>query len=630
MVIVPSSVNRALFLLAPLLVIAACSTTGPAPVADVDAAVGAEQAFASEHYEQAARLWQQEALSADPPVAGAYRVRAADAWLLADRPEQAEEILRWVKRSELSAADNALMDLVLADLALRHGRADEAEYLLEQASNDLPTAAKRRFQDLTARTLQQLSGPGARNIAQASRLSNSITNYQPESALELLESLELVSSGELAIRAENPRAEQSLTGWLDLALVIRGKLVRPDQLNSAIADWKSRHPFHVLSISEALDLWLRYRQKFGPPSRIAILLPGSGRLRTAGEAIRDGLMSAYLQNPGGSRILFFPTGDEPESAIAAYFQALDEGADLIIGPLQTGSITAMLNLAGLATPMLAMNRIPDDTAMPDGLSGQIFGLSLSQEQEVTAIARRAGDLGLERAIVLAPETNWGNLMAAAFEEAFLHEEHEIIAASRFPDDENDHGPTLERVLKIDESKARMTRLENTLRIPLTFEPSRRDDFDLFFMAASATQGRLIRPQLRFYEAGDVPVFATGRIYSGKPDRTRNQDLNGVAFPTTPWQLVHTSEEQMPVLDSIREGNLAALFAVGADAWNLLPWLGLMNSDPDFTFPGDSGNYKAGEGVNLKREPAWAQFSRGRPVPMAVKDISTTESANFSK
>jgi hypothetical protein len=328
-------------------------------------------------------------------------------------------------------------------------------------------------------------------------------------------------------------------------------------------------------------------------------------------------MSAYLSQPAGGELLFFPTGDDNQSAISAYFNALDAGADRIIGPLRKESVEAVLSLAGLATPVLALNELPQDFTPPPGLADQLIGMSLSQEAEVTAAASHAAASGFQRAIVLAPESAWGERMAAVFQDEFLQGDRQIVAASRYPEEENDHSALLERALRIDESRQRGQLLENTLQVPLEFEPVRRTDVDVIFMAASATQAKQIRPQLRFLDAGDVPVYATGRIFSGEPDPGRNQDLDGVRFPATPWALAHATRQDIPGLASLRGGAMASLFALGQDAWNLLPWLELMRKDPDFVFPGQSGNYRMDRGGGLHREPAWAVFSGGLPVALPI-------------
>jgi outer membrane PBP1 activator LpoA protein len=620
------------------LLLAACAATSPAPVVDSAPGPSAEQYFARGNWEQAALKWQQEAVEAPAQQAAGLRVRAADAWMLAGQREQALEALRWVERSELPQADRARMELVLADVALGDNRPDEAASLLRKARPYLGPDSMRRFEDLNRRTQSTLSRPGAKRLAEAAALSASMTEYQPLIALSFLDSLETVSSGELAARAANPRTGQRLSGWLDLTLTIRGTLADPQALERDLDAWKTRHPDHLLTQDQALDLWLLYRQRFSPPRKVAVLLPGSGRLEAAGSAIRDGVISAFLDRPGGSEIVFYDTSDDPQSAISAYFQALDEGAHWIIGPLQKSSVEALLGLAGLTTPVLALNEFPEDYLPPAGLAGRMHSLSLSQDREARSAADHAGSSGYRRAIVLAPESAWGERMATAFEQEFLAppdqaelalqgfegdflpQERQIIAAGRFLASDNDHSGVLERLLRIDESKARKDRLQNTLQIPLEFEAVRRDDVDVIFLPADPQQGRLLRPQLKFHDAGSIPVYSTGRIYSGKPDRSRNQDLNGIRFPISPWQLSHTDPVDIPELESIRLGAFSSLYALGRDAWDLLPWLDLMGKDPDFRFPGESGNWAGTSSGNLGREPAWAEFRRGRPAPLLVEAV----------
>jgi len=609
--------GRALLLAAclPLALLTACSTPDFKPPIEQAARSDASAAFARGDYAEAARAWQAEAVQAPPEQAAALQVRAADAWLLAGSADSAQQALRGVDKTRLSTADQARLDLVLADLALRAARPDEADVLLRQAAGALPAASMGRYRELQEQTRQMLAGPASRGLARAAQISGDMAFYNPDAAVEVLRALESVSSSELSVRAANPRAERQFVGWLDLALVSRQNLVGGEAIGPAMTGWKARHPYHLLTEGEALDTWLRYRQLFVPPQRTAVLLPDVGGLKNASEAIRDGLMSAYLAQPGGGELFFFSSGDDSQSILAAYFSALDVSADQIIGPLRKESVEALLSQPGLATPVLALNDLPPEYLPPTGLAGQMTGMSLSQEAEVNAIARHAAASAYRRAIVVAPESAWGERMAAAFQAEFLQDDREILAATRYPESENDHSAVLERLLLIDESKARAQRLENVLQVPLEFEPTRRTDVDVIFMAANPTQAKLIRPQLRFLDAGDVPVYAPGRIYSGQPDPARNQDLDGIRFPLTPWELRHSSEDDIPQLASLKQGSLASLFALGQDAWNILAWLDLMRKDPDFTFTGQSGQYRMNADGRLVRQPAWGEFNQGRPVPL---------------
>ena len=105
----------------------------------------------------------------------------------------------------------------------------------------------------------------------------------------------------------------------------------------------------------------------------------------------------------------------------------------------------------------------------------------------------------------------------------------------------------------------------------------------------------------------------GRIYSGRNAIASDRDLDGIVFPITGWQL-QSAGAKSPALESLRGGAYGNLYALGQDAWHILPWLSLMHKDPDLWFPGDIGELKMTTGGHLQRQPAWAQFLSGQPVP----------------
>jgi outer membrane PBP1 activator LpoA protein len=139
---------------------------------------------------------------------------------------------------------------------------------------------------------------------------------------------------------------------------------------------------------------------------------------------------------------------------------------------------------------------------------------------------------------------------------------------------------------------------------------------VFFLAAGPEQGRQIRPQLRFHDAGEKPVVAMGRIYSGALNPARDQDLNDIVFPFISGRTETRDAPSMPVFSSVRGGSLGNLYALGADAWGLIAWLPLMRKDPDLAYPGAVGSLRVSSGNRLSRQPAWWQFTNGRPQPFA--------------
>ena len=90
MTIKPLQLLKTVLLLMLLAGLSACATSPTAAPPDSERELGAERAFARGDYTLSAQIWQQEALAAEPGQAGSYRVRAADAWLLDDKPDSQE------------------------------------------------------------------------------------------------------------------------------------------------------------------------------------------------------------------------------------------------------------------------------------------------------------------------------------------------------------------------------------------------------------------------------------------------------------------------------------------------------------------------------------------------------------
>ena len=86
---------------------------------------------------------------------------------------------------------------------------------------------------------------------------------------------------------------------------------------------------------------------------------------------------------------------------------------------------------------------------------------------------------------------------------------------------------IEGLMALTQSVQRYQRLRANIGGPLQFDPRRRQDADFVFLAANANAGRLLKSQLKFHYAGDLPVYSTSFIYS--MDGRSDADLNGVMF-----------------------------------------------------------------------------------------------------
>jgi len=184
-------------------------------------------------------------------------------------------------------------------------------------------------------------------------------------------------------------------------------------------------------------------------------------------------------------------------------------------------------------------------------------------------------------------------------------------------------PRIRAVLGTDQSIARRQRLQSLLGQKLEFEPRGRADLDFIFAPGQAGQARLLRPQLRFQYAGNVPVYTTSDAYA--PDGgVSNQDLEGMVLPSMPWLV--PGEGSTAALRSTAEAAAgdstewqSGLYAFGYDACQLALALAAAGGDPRRVHvAGLTGDLTVGGDGRVHREPYWARINRnGEPKPVGV-------------
>jgi outer membrane PBP1 activator LpoA protein len=171
------------------------------------------------------------------------------------------------------------------------------------------------------------------------------------------------------------------------------------------------------------------------------------------------------------------------------------------------------------------------------------------------------------------------------------------------------------LLNINDSERRERRVRQLLRDSLEFIPRRRQDIDFVFLAASPRQARLIRPQMKFHHASDLPLLATSHLYDGKKNRAQDRDMDDILFCDMPWTLNAPSSRQELKQQYSEEfrphaGQLQRLLAMGIDAYQLVPLLPVLESHPYERYRGETGNLRVTEGRRIGRRLQWARFERG--------------------
>jgi len=346
------------------------------------------------------------------------------------------------------------------------------------------------------------------------------------------------------------------------------------------------------------------------PGHVALLMPISGKLSSAGISLREGFMTAYYQTPTAQRlhIRFYDTAQLGLSAAVA--QATRDGAQLIVGPLARDAVIAAAGISGARPPILALNFLPPANVVPNAF----YQYALSPEDEARQAARRVLADGHHAGVALVPNGDWGARVLAAFTQELQAGGGALLAQATFDTGLADYSPEITEVLRINDSRARAKRLESVLGVKLEFEPRPRGDIEFIFAASQVNTARLLLPQLRFHYVGGVPTYATSDSY--EPSASANQDLEGLMFPDMPWML--GSELADAVHDAARTAwpadgpNRNRLFAFGFDAYLLAAALHAQPGATQLNVQGLTGQLSLDAERRVHRELEWGMIHGGQP------------------
>ncbi|BCA97169.1 penicillin-binding protein activator [Legionella antarctica] len=404
---------------------------------------------------------------------------------------------------------------------------------------------------------------------------------------------------ELTTMAEEATNKSELQGWLQLAIISRKYRNNSKTLLVALDQWQSQYSGHSANniLPDPLDSIAD--KMLTQPKQVALLLPFSGPLSGPGNAIREGFMAANATSKSSSdtQVKMYDTNKGDVSN--TYQQALAEGADYVVGPL-TKSQVAVIAALNHPVPTLLLND-SDVIAQENSYS---FGLSPANEAIQVAI--RARSKGYARALIIAPENDWGNEVTKVFTHQWQKNGGQIADSFSYgPND--DLNKRMRDFLHITESQAREKHLKQLLGQNLQSSTSRRQDFDMIFLLAYPSKARQIMPLLKYYYAGDVPVYATSSVYGGSANALKDKDLNGVIFCDIPWVFAH----QMGTRNWPEQLNsYNRLYALGMDSHALATQLNQL-----ILFPADGSRDTNGilflkPSQQVARVLEWGQFRQG--------------------
>ena len=406
----------------------------------------------------------------------------------------------------------------------------------------------------------------------------------------------------------------SLAGWLQLAELSRryqhSQQAQIQQYQSWQQRWR-RHPAALVPPAP-FKAGLNYMR---PPAQVALLVPLQEQYEVPSYTLLDGFMEAYYELLAQTQNSMNIESDLPRVRIydtsvysvqKAYNNAIEDGAEIIIGPMRKSKVAALLAMPELPVPTISLNRLEDSPSMP---MKNLLQFGLSPLDEMSQIADRAWQNGQRKVLIIAPDSGWGTRANEFFKQYWSSKGGTVLDSLSYPSSINDFTPLLKRPLQIDLSEERGLQLKRFINSRVKFNPRRRQDIDLVVVLGYPVRARQIKPALDFLYAADIPVVATSHIYSGVEQVGLDRDLSGVEFVAMPWTLPGQMPSQLKPNQQLHTA-YRHLYAMGYDAFLIHRHLPRLSAEQAIPIFGSTGLLSLSDGV-IKRMAKWAEFKRGK-------------------
>jgi len=567
-------------------------------------------------YLDAALLLSELAASVPPPKKQEYQLQISSLLLQGNYLLQAEQILAEINVQDLDSSYQVRKTLLGAQLALAQQNSELAISKLNSISNVIKSSSPELQKEFYNKQIDAFYATrdfaGSAMARQA--LNELITDDEQikENHEIILRDLQELSPSDLSSLTD--RAPNStMAGWIELAYIAKTS-GDETQAQKNIDAWMEKYPNHPVDLAILKTIISQQPEALGRPTQIALILPIKGRFANAAQAVQDGFLASFYSQVDEAhkpKIRVYEEGDDPKQIRKVYEQAVSDGADFVVGPLNKSSVNELATTKDFPIPVLALNY---SESAPENTNTNFFQISLSPEQEARQVAEHAWLDGHHKAAAIIPSTNWGDRVFEAFKARWEELGGEVVEVQSYNAKKSDYGLPIKKLLNIDESEERAQDIKNIVGMKLEYEPRRRNDVDMIFMAAFARQGRLLKPQLRFHRASKIPVYSTSHVYSGTLQPNMDRDMNDVKFSDMPWTLAKSNKmkEKIEQLWPASSKRYMRLYALGIDAFNVIPELNRLRRNQFSSYQGETGLLYVDVNSRLLRRLVWAQFINGKP------------------
>ncbi|GIC76131.1 penicillin-binding protein activator [Moritella sp. F3] len=605
------SYSRLIMFLSLSLLLSACSSTTtsekatskPQPIVAPDVLT---------QIDQPAQYYIDKIALANKPQAISWQLLAARALIAEGHTQPALDILVSVERNPLSTKQLFEVALIKSEAYLLEKRYQQAADTLAFSST-LDTSEQahwQRFYLLNA-TIAELLNNNAKAVEYRVALSDFLdSELHSSNNNRLWESVSVVPNSELELlilrfKTENP----TLAGWYQLAALAQQHRTDPKLLIESLQIWKQDYPQHPALSGFPIELVKAMATTPYTPSQIAVLAPLTGNRAVAGKAIRDGMLSAYYQDKRAEDIALQFYDTATTSADTLYLQAIEDGADFVIGPLLKSNLSKVLPLVK-DVPLVSLNKLVDAPA-----ADNIYYFSLSSNDEAIAAAKKMQRDGIKQPLVLAPNNRTGNRLAAEFAQQWALLTEGTSETYKYKS-RSDMQNTVTSLFSVTSSNQRINLMKNLVGADIKSTTRSRRDIDAIYIIATPSEAMLAIPYIITTQnpyAPQVAVYASSRTHGNNLSKSQSRDLNGLIFSDMPWLLNPDRELKQqtlalwPNMSKIQQN----LFAMGYDSFKLIPNLLQLRNFPNLRLAGQTGILYINDDGIIEREFSWAKYRSGK-------------------
>ncbi|MDO2436316.1 penicillin-binding protein activator [Aeromonas veronii] len=536
---------------------------------------------------------------AKPAEAFTWQMLAARSYLALGQAKPASALFQQLQKQAKDPVQKAQLQLLQAHLLLAQGHANQALILLE-GKPEVVLDADTQKDWYRQRVVLQLDinnkfGAAKSLIALEPYLNQSeqATNHQ-----QIWSLLKSMTPSTLQALEEAP-APDVTTGWLRLAALVNEFGAQPNLLARQLAGWKRDFPNHPAQKDMPAGLGDLAATASTSVQQIAVLLPLSGNLEPQGAAIRNGMLMSYKENQGQFTLNFYDT--QSKSTGDLYKQAIQEGADMIIGPLLKDRVEELLK-ANPTVPVLALNEL-DKPVVND----TTYYFSLSAAADAAQAAQYLYTQGYRKPLLIAAQGRIGYSSIKAFEQSWatLSQDKPVVATFGARNE-------VQGMVKNALSGRSTARAGEVVQLSDAAPRS----IDAVYVVANSLETRMIKPyvDVSVNPMGSLPIYTSSRGYDSSATEVASE-LNGMHIADMPLLLggYEKQREQIALLWPQTQGDLLRLFAMGYDAVSLAENLQQMRKVGGMQQAGMSGQLSVDAQGNIVRMLSWGTYQNGKLV-----------------